>query len=57
MAPRYTIVLLRDSTHLAGETLAPVFAQVCDALALAEDAGAGQGEREAANSVKTGSLS
>lgn len=36
--PRYTIVILKDSTHEAGETLAPVFARLCDALTLAESA-------------------
>ena len=36
--PRYTIVILKDSTHEAGETLAPVFARLCDALTLAENA-------------------
>lgn len=37
--PRYTIVILKDSTHEAGETLAPVFARLCDALTLAQNSG------------------
>lgn len=38
-APRYTIVILKDSTHEAGETLAPVFARLCDALTLSQNSG------------------
>ena len=34
--PKYTIVLLADSTHQTGESLAPVFARICEGIELAE---------------------
>lgn len=33
-APRYTIVVFEDSTTRSGESLGPVFAELCDSLAL-----------------------
>ncbi|MEG1932359.1 MAG: penicillin-binding protein 2, partial [Pygmaiobacter sp.] len=36
IAPRYTIVLMEDSTTRSGEALAPVFAELCNNLALLE---------------------
>ena len=34
--PQYTIVILKDSTHSAGETLAPLFARICEGIELAK---------------------
>ena len=36
-APEYTIVVFADSTHQTGESLAPVFARLCEGIALAEN--------------------
>ena len=35
--PRYTIVVFADSTHQTGESLAPVFARICNGIELLEE--------------------